>query len=110
MSTAVRSKLLRSNAAGWLMAMPAFGLVLLFLVVPFVLAFALSFTNQRLVSPNPTEFVGLRNFEQLLSVNVLQLEPERDAASGEVLHDETGAPLYPAVRSFTRNNPGYRQY
>jgi multiple sugar transport system permease protein len=98
-----------SNLAGWLMATPAFGLVVLFLIVPFIFAFVLSFTNQRLVSPNPTEFVGLRNFEQLLSVGVLPLEPERDA-SGEIVRDDTGAASYPAIRSFTRNNPDYPQY
>jgi multiple sugar transport system permease protein len=109
-SAAIKSrKLNRSNLAGWLMASPAFLLVTLFLIVPFVLAFVLSFTNQRLVSPNPTEFVGLRNFEQLLSVNVLPLEPERDTV-GEVVRDEAGAPSYPAVRSFTRNNPDFPQY
>lgn len=105
-----RSKLLDSPRAGWLMAMPAFGLLTLFLIVPFILAFALSFTNQRLISPNPTEFVGTRNFEDLLGAGVLTLDPVRDEASGELVRDEGGAPTYPAVRSFTRNNPDYPQY
>lgn len=99
----------RSNLAGWLMATPAFSLVVLFLIVPFVFAFALSFTNQRLISPNPTEFVGMRNFEQLLSVNVLPLEPERDD-SGAILRDDDGAVSYPRIRNFTRNNPDFPQY
>ena len=110
MSATANSKLGRSNLAGWLMASPAFALVVIFLIVPFVLAFALAFTNQRLISPNPTEFVGLRNFEQLLSVGVLPLEPVRDDATGELVRDDTGALTYPAVRGFTRNNPDYPQY
>ena len=104
------SKLMRSTGAGWLMAIPAFGLLVLFLIIPFILAFGLSFTNQRLVSPNPTEFVGLRNFQDLLGFNMLTLEPERDAATGEPIRDDAGALTYPAIRGFTRNNPDYPQY
>jgi multiple sugar transport system permease protein len=106
----VRSRLLDTPRAGWLMALPAFLLLTLFLIVPFVLAFALSFTNQRLVSPNPTEFVGTRNFESLLGANILILEPLRDEATGAFLRDEAGGLTYPAIRSFTRNNPAYPQY
>lgn len=100
------SRLSTSNRAGWLMALPGFGLIILFVILPFVLAFALSFTNQRLVSPNPTEWVGLSNYRALLGVGVLHLEPERDDA-GNVVTDENGAAEYPRLRSFTRNNPDY---
>ena len=54
---------LSSNRAGWSMAAPAVGLILLFIIVPFVLAFGLSFTNQRLFSPNPTQWVGHRELQ-----------------------------------------------
>ncbi len=36
------SRLLSSNRAGWSMAAPAIGLILLFIIVPFALAFGLS--------------------------------------------------------------------
>ncbi len=84
------SKLTRSNRAGWLFALPGFSLLFLFIIVPFFFAFWLSLTNQRLVSPNPTEFVGLKNYADLLSVSVLTLEPERDEA-GEIRRDDDGA-------------------
>ncbi|MEL6528084.1 MAG: sugar ABC transporter permease, partial [Chloroflexota bacterium] len=42
---------------GWLMMSPALILLCLFLLYPFVTAFTYSFTNQRLISPNPAEFV-----------------------------------------------------
>ena len=100
------SRLLSSNRAGWAMAAPAFGLILLFIIVPFALAFGLSFTNQRLFSPNPTEWVGTANFEQLLGVGMLTLEPERDDA-GAVERDDDGQPTYPRLRGYTRNNPDY---
>ena len=103
------SKFSRSNRAGWLMAGPAAVLMSIFVVLPFIFAIALSFTNQRLISPNPTQFTGLANYEQLLGVGLLTLEPERDAA-GALIRDEAGAPKYPAVRGYTRNNPEFPQY
>jgi multiple sugar transport system permease protein len=50
-----------------LFVLPAVVLLLAFVVVPFALAFVLSFTNQRIVSPLPTRFVGLRNYSDILS-------------------------------------------
>jgi multiple sugar transport system permease protein len=100
------SRLLSSNRAGWAMSAPAVGLILLFIIVPFALAFGLSFTNQRLFSPNPTEWVGTANFSQLLGVSVLTLEPERDEG-GAIELDDDGQPSYPRLRSYTRNNPDY---
>ena len=91
---------------GWLMALPALLVLLIFLVIPFFMAFAVSFTNQRLVSPNPAEWVGLRNFERLLNVRAFTLEPERDAA-GALVYDDAGNIAYPRLRVFTRNNPDY---
>ncbi|MDJ0756980.1 MAG: sugar ABC transporter permease [Ardenticatenaceae bacterium] len=95
---------------GWLMAAPAILLLFGFFILPFIMAFYFSFTNQRLISPNPTEWVGLRNFERLLSVNVLPLEPILDETTGAPLLDDEGNLTYPRVREFTRNNPDYPQY
>ncbi|MFI9769505.1 carbohydrate ABC transporter permease [Streptomyces sp. NPDC052415] len=53
----------RLTAVG--MATPAIVLLIVFLVVPVVLAFALAFTDARLISPTPARFVGLRNFRLL---------------------------------------------
>ncbi|MFP4394696.1 MAG: carbohydrate ABC transporter permease [Anaerolineales bacterium] len=91
------------------MASPAIILILGFLIIPFLMAFGLSFTNQRLISPNPTEFVGLRNFKRLLTVRVLQIDPIVSDSGTPVL-DEEGNLTYPKVRSFTRDNPDYPQY
>jgi len=107
---AAPSRLLSSNGAGWAMAGPAVGLMTLFIVVPFLLAFVLSFTNQRLVSPNPTQWVGTENFRNLLSVGVIPLEPLRDEATYEIKKDDKGEVQYPATRAFTRNNPDHPYY
>ena len=70
------------------------------------MAFGLAFTNQRLVSPNPTEFVGIRNFERMLGLNVLLVQPERND-QGSLVLDQQGQPTYPRLLKFTRNNPEY---
>lgn len=57
------------SGVAWLFATPALLLLLAFVIIPFLLAFVLSFTNQRLV-PNlnaPTTFVGLRNYIRLFT-------------------------------------------
>jgi len=103
------SKLTTSNRAGWGFALPGFGLIVMFIVVPFFFAFFLSLTNQRLISPNPTEYVGLENYRSLLSISILTIEPDTNDA-GAIVRDADGNPEYPRVRTFTRNNPDYPQY
>ena len=99
----------RQNIAGWSMALPACLLVFTFLILPFFMAFGLSLTNQRLVSPNPTEFVGLDNFKKMLGVSFLIIEPEMDEA-GHIKLDNEGNPIYPRVRNFTRNQEDFPQF
>ncbi|NBZ89762.1 carbohydrate ABC transporter permease [Stagnihabitans tardus] len=101
------SKFTRSNRTGFLMAGPAVFLIGCFVILPFLFAIAFSFTNQRLMSPNPTEWVGLSNYEALLGLGTLTLEPEKDATGAVVMED--GEPKFPATRSFTRGNPDYPQ-
>lgn len=53
----------------WVFSAPAILLLLVFLIVPFLMAIGLSFTDQRLI-PNlniPTRFVGFRNFVRLIA-------------------------------------------
>ena len=100
----------QEGLAGWLMATPAMLLVLGFLIIPFFMAFFFSFTNQRLISPNPTEYVGMRNFERLLTVRTLILDPIVDDVTGAPVRDEEGNLTYEPVRNITGNNPDYPQY
>lgn len=93
--------------AGWTMIAPAAILMLGFLIIPFLMAFGFSFTNQRLISPNPTEFVGMRNFERLLTVKIFPIEAEIDPETGEAMLDEEGNLVFPRARNFTRENPDY---
>ncbi len=98
----------RTNRAGpdvvpaILMAGPAIVLLLLFLIGPFFAGITYSFTNQRLISANPTEFVGARNYTRLLSVSLLSVQ-----ADGT---DDSGALQFPRSRDFTRDTELYPQY
>ena len=58
-----------SNRSGpWVMLSPALILIIVFLVVPFLMAVWLSFTNERLIPrPIPTGFVGFRNYERIFT-------------------------------------------
>lgn len=65
-----RPTLRRSSHAvmAWIFSMPAIILLIVFLVIPFLMAIGLAFTDQRLIpNPNlPTQFVGLRNFTRMV--------------------------------------------
>ncbi|MEL6956159.1 MAG: sugar ABC transporter permease [Pseudomonadota bacterium] len=80
--------------------------LLVFLIIPFVMAFMLTFTNQKLMSPNDGDFVGLRNYERVLAMTVLSQAPERNAA-GDLVRDEAGDRVFPRVRDVTRTEPKY---
>jgi multiple sugar transport system permease protein len=61
-----RRKTREALAAGGMVS-PAIFLLLIFFVIPVILAFTLAFTNARLISPRPSHFVGLRNFRILFN-------------------------------------------
>ncbi len=107
-STNNHSKAQRQESrAGWAMITPAVILLLAFLIIPFFMAFGFAFTNQRLISPNPTEYVGTRNFQQLLKMRFFTIPAEVDPETGEYILDEEGNYTFPRARNFTRNNPDY---
>jgi multiple sugar transport system permease protein len=89
---------------------PAIVLLLMFLIGPFFMGIGYSFTNQRLISANPTEFVGMRNYQRLLSLSFLAVDPVVDAETGQPVLDEDGNPEYPRSRDYTRNEADYPQY
>lgn len=57
----------KRSSAGWTFSLPALTMLIVFMVVPFLFALALSFTNKKLLSPLPTRWVGLENYRDVLS-------------------------------------------
>lgn len=62
----------REWAAGPLMALPAALGLLVFIAIPFIMAGVFSFTNLRMGSPLPTEFVGLQQYRRVLTDDSFQ--------------------------------------
>ena len=59
----------KESIMAWVFSAPAILLLMIFLIVPFLMAIGLSFTDQRLI-PNlnlPTRFIGFRNFVRLVA-------------------------------------------
>ncbi len=100
----------RQTIPGLVMVGPVVLLMLLFVITPFFLAIYYSFTNQRLISGNPTEVVGLRNYQRLLGLSILTVDPVIDPATGEPEVDAEGNLVYPRSRDFTRDEEAYPQY
>ncbi len=99
----------RQRFYGWLMGSPAFMGLVLFIFIPFVMAIILSFTDQRLLSPNPTQGVGLRNYDRLLSVSWVSQDAVRDA-DGKVMLDDKGEPKFERLRNILRKDPDLKGY
>lgn len=55
-----------STRTALLMLLPAAALLVTFLIIPIGLTFGLAFTNARLISPRPAEFIGVDNFVRLV--------------------------------------------
>src|SRR5687767_11773759 len=55
------------TVAAWGMASPALAGLLLFLLLPFVLAVTLSFTNFRFNSPLPVRWIGWENYARMFT-------------------------------------------
>jgi multiple sugar transport system permease protein len=91
--TRVRKPKGGDGVTAWLLMAPAVLGLLIFMIVPFFMAFYLSFTDTRLMSPNPAEMVGLDNYKQLLGIKVISMEPWVDPDTGE----------YPRSRAILRS-------
>ncbi len=100
----------RQIVPGLLMGGLAFLLILVFLIGPFFGGIYYSFTNQRLISANPTEWVGLRNYQRLLVLSTLTVQAQVDEETGELQRDQDGNLVYPRSRDFTRDEENYPQY
>jgi len=91
----------------WLMSAPALVGLFVFVALPLFGGIYWSFTNKRLISPLPTEYIGFQNYWNLLGVRIIRLDPEIDATTGQVQTDLDGNRVYPRTRAIVRGNPAY---
>lgn len=106
------------RVTAYAMFAPAAILLTLFLIVPFIMAFGLSLTDQPLVPrletvtdpesgetiqrQKPPDFIGLENYGDLLRLKLFTIQPLADEETGELLRDEDGALEYERSRTFLR--------
>jgi multiple sugar transport system permease protein len=93
-----------------LFASPALLLFVLFVALPMLLAAGATLTNHRLMSPEPTQYIGLDNYRRLMALDIAVVDPVRDAR-GEVVRDEDGV-RFPTWRQIRKQHPqlaGYRE-
>jgi trehalose/maltose transport system permease protein len=95
--------------AYWLLA-PTFIILLVIAIYPLMSVFYNSFTNAVFASTAPTEFVGFRNYQTLLSMTIKVLPPRLDEAGQPVIDERTGAIRYEsAVNVLPREPLRFRQ-
>ncbi|MEJ2292138.1 MAG: sugar ABC transporter permease [Deinococcales bacterium] len=89
-----------------LLLVPSFLILILIAFYPFGQVIYSSLTSARFASDEPTRFVGLQNYQKLLSITIRELPLKRDANGDVVLRD--GVKQYESwVRVLPRpNNPG----
>ena len=109
MSTSKRSQGHETYYA-WLMCAPALIGLFVFVALPLFGGLYWSFTNKRLISPLPTEYVGFQNYQNLLGLQIISLQPEIDQATGQVRIDADGNKIFPRARSIVRGNPAYKGF
>lgn len=74
MRFAFNSRRQQETRAALLLGGPAFFLVIIFMVIPFIRGVQLSMTNQRFDGSEP-DVIGLRNYDRLLSIGLMELPP-----------------------------------
>jgi trehalose/maltose transport system permease protein len=90
--------------------LPAFLILIIIALYPLGQVFYTSFTNREFASSTETEFVGLDNYQALLSVTVKELPPVIDEDTGEqAIDEETGQPVFERpIRALPRDPHLYR--
>ncbi len=83
---------IEERLAYWLL-LPTLIILLIIAFYPLGSVFYNSFTNKAFASAEPVEFVGFKNYSQLLSFTIRELPPQVDAGGQPVL-DDTGKVLY----------------
>jgi trehalose/maltose transport system permease protein len=85
----------RERRLAYLLLLPTILILLTIAIYPLGSVFYKSFTNDTFASSEPTEWVGLQNYEDLLSLTIKELKPEVDADTGQVVVDpDTGETEY----------------
>lgn len=100
----------REERLAYLLLFPALLILFIIAFYPLGSVFYYSLTDKTFASEQPTHFVGLKNYKQLLSIKVMELPPLLDE-NGQPRYDaETGEPLYMRpIKVLPRSPVRYRE-
>ncbi len=101
----------REERTAYKLLVPALVMLLLIAIYPLGQVFFTSFTDRQFASGQETEFIGLNNYQRLLSVTVRQLPQAVDPDTNQPVFDEGGMPVYErAINVLPREPYRYRDY
>jgi trehalose/maltose transport system permease protein len=100
----------REERLAYYLLLPTVFVVVVIALYPLASVVYNSFTNKTFASAAPTQFVGLQNYQQLLSVTVRQLQPVIDPQTGQPqINPTTGQVVYQsAINVLPRQPVRYR--
>lgn len=79
----------------YMLLIPTFVILFAIAVYPLGQVFYNSLTNRKFASAEETQFIGLQNYRELLSITIKKLPQATDPDTGELQFDpETGDPVY----------------
>jgi len=85
---------------------PTFLILLAIAIYPLLSVFFNSFTNATFASSKPTEFIGIQNYQMLLSMTIKELPPKIDEATGQPAIDRrTGGVDYQSAVTVLPRDP-----
>lgn len=100
----------KERKLAYILLFPTFLILATIAVYPLGTVFYKSFTNDTFASATETEWVGLSNYKDLLSLTIVQLDPEVDDSGNPVFDEETGEREYEsAVQVLPREPRRYRE-
>jgi len=95
----------------YLLLIPTFVILFVIAIYPLGTVFYNSLTNKKFASQEETEFIGFKNYKDLLSIKIKRLPPVIDEDTGEQQIDpETGEPVYErAINILPREPVRYKE-
>lgn len=96
----------REERLAYYLLLPTIFVVVVIALYPLASVVYNSFTDKTFASSAPTQFVGLQNYKQLLSVTIRQLQPVMDPQTGmQQINPTTGQAVYQSAIDVLPRSP-----
>ena len=101
----------REQRLAYYLLIPTFIILIVIAIYPLGSVFFASLTNRTFASSEPTEYVGVENYKNLLSITVKKLPPIIDETTGaQAIDPKTGEPAYErSIKILPREPRRYRE-